>query len=227
MVRQASIGAGGVAATPVRARKTEAACSASPGPQTRSWQPRRAARRVPAHLRHARLRRLPQQVLGNLLQRFWLESQGMQRINLESLRRCEDRMNARRIPRHGGPGCAPMPSIATCAARLPHSPGRRPASPPHESARAQVAGAATYVDDIPEVRGTLHAAPILSTWRTAACAAWTPPPRWPCPACAAWCWRGDIPGDPMLAAFADDEPVFAIDTVQHIGQVVAWWWPTR
>jgi xanthine dehydrogenase small subunit len=25
------------------------------------------------------------QVLGNLLQRFWLESQGMQQINLESL----------------------------------------------------------------------------------------------------------------------------------------------
>ena len=33
---------------------------------------------------------------------------------------------------------------------------------PHESARAQVAGAAPYVDDIPEVRCTLHAAPILS-----------------------------------------------------------------
>ena len=33
----------------------------------------------------------------------------------------------------------------------------------HESARAQVAGAATYVDDIPEVKGTLYAAPILST----------------------------------------------------------------
>jgi xanthine dehydrogenase large subunit len=36
----------------------------------------------------------------------------------------------------------------------------------------------------------------------------------------------DIPGDPMLAVFAGDEPVFAIDTVQHIGQVSAWWWPT-
>ena len=36
-------------------------------------------------------------------------------------------------------------------------------SRPHESARAQVAGTATYVDDIPEVKGTLHAAPILST----------------------------------------------------------------
>ena len=35
-------------------------------------------------------------------------------------------------------------------------------SQPHESAAAQVAGAATYVDDIAEVHGTVHAAPILS-----------------------------------------------------------------
>ena len=35
-------------------------------------------------------------------------------------------------------------------------------SRPHESAAAQVAGGATYIDDIPEVRGTLQAAPILS-----------------------------------------------------------------
>jgi xanthine dehydrogenase large subunit len=32
----------------------------------------------------------------------------------------------------------------------------------HESARAQVAGAATYIDDLPELRGTLHAAPVCS-----------------------------------------------------------------
>ena len=34
---------------------------------------------------------------------------------------------------------------------------------PHESARAQVAGQAPYVDDIAELKGTLYAAPILST----------------------------------------------------------------
>ncbi|NBW51441.1 MAG: hypothetical protein EBR49_15410, partial [Betaproteobacteria bacterium] len=33
----------------------------------------------------------------------------------------------------------------------------------HESAVAQVAGAVHYIDDLPEVRGTLYAAPILST----------------------------------------------------------------
>ena len=35
-------------------------------------------------------------------------------------------------------------------------------SPAHESARAQVNGNARYVDDIPQVQGMLHAAPIMS-----------------------------------------------------------------
>ena len=48
-------------------------------------------------------------------------------------------------------------------ARDPHSAETAAGvSRPHESARAQVAGAATYIDDIPEVRGTLHAAPVCS-----------------------------------------------------------------
>jgi xanthine dehydrogenase large subunit len=93
-------------------------------------------------------------------------------------------------------------------------------STPHESAAAQVAGAATYVDDMLEARGTLYAAPILSpvahgTLRSVSGTA----------ALALAGVRGlvlaaDIPGDPMLAAFAGDEPVFAQGTVQHVGQVV-------
>jgi xanthine dehydrogenase large subunit len=93
-------------------------------------------------------------------------------------------------------------------------------SHPHESAAAQIAGAATYIDDIPEVRGTLHAAPILSKvahgtlLRVDASAALA------MPGVRAVILAKDIPGDPMLAAFAGDEPVFAIDTVQFIGQVI-------
>ena len=93
-------------------------------------------------------------------------------------------------------------------------------STPHESAAAQVAGAATYIDDMLEARGTLYAAPILSpvahgTLRSVSGTA----------ALALAGVRGlvlaaDIPGDPMLAAFAGDEPVFAQGTVQHVGQVV-------
>jgi xanthine dehydrogenase large subunit len=90
----------------------------------------------------------------------------------------------------------------------------------HESAWAQVAGAAPYVDDIPEVRGTLHAAPILSSCAhgrlkgvdsTAALSLY---------GVRAIILASDVPGNAMLAAFAGDEPVFAIDTVQHVGQVI-------
>ena len=33
---------------------------------------------------------------------------------------------------------------------------------PHESAQAQVSGQAQYIDDVTELRGTLHAAPVMS-----------------------------------------------------------------
>lgn len=93
-------------------------------------------------------------------------------------------------------------------------------SPAHESAQAQVSGNAIYVDDMPEVRGTLHAAPILSTQAHARLIGVDGTAALAMPGVVGLVLTGDIPGDPMLAAFAGDEPVFAIDTVQHIGQVV-------
>jgi len=93
-------------------------------------------------------------------------------------------------------------------------------STPHESAVAQVAGAVTYVDDIPEVRGTLYAAPILSTVAHGKLLAVNTSAARALPGVRDVILAQDIPGDPMLAAFAGDEPVFALDTVQHIGQVI-------
>ena len=90
----------------------------------------------------------------------------------------------------------------------------------HESARAQVAGAATYVDDILEAKGTLYAAPILSTVAhgrllgvdcTAALAM---------PGVVDVILPSDIPGDKLLATFMHDEPVFAQGVVEHVGQVI-------
>lgn len=86
VVKAASIGAGGVAATPVRARQTEATLRGQPWTADTVMAAVAALRaefqpisdmRASAHYR--------QTVLGNLLQRFWLESQGLQHINLESL----------------------------------------------------------------------------------------------------------------------------------------------
>jgi xanthine dehydrogenase large subunit len=126
----------------------------------------------------------------------------------------------------GGPGGsadAGERNIAP-ATRSPHAPasGGPPAgvSRAHESARAQVAGEATYIDDIPEVKGTLHAAPILSTVAHGRLLG--------VDAKAALAMSGvrgivlppDIPGDRLLATFVHDEPVFATGSVQHIGQVI-------
>ena len=90
----------------------------------------------------------------------------------------------------------------------------------HESARAQVAGAVNYVDDLPEVRGTLHAAPILSTVAHGTLRGVDARAALAMPGVRGVVLAQDIPGDRMLAAFAGDEPVFAFATVQHIGQVI-------
>ena len=85
VVRQASIGAGGVAATPARAVRTEALLVGRPWNQqtvNRAIDCLRAEFQPISDMRaSAGYRR---QVLGNLLQRFWLETQGVTGINLES-----------------------------------------------------------------------------------------------------------------------------------------------
>ncbi len=90
----------------------------------------------------------------------------------------------------------------------------------HESARAQVLGTVSYIDDLPETKGTLYAAPILSKVAHGRLRG--------VDSRAAQALRGvrgvvlspDVPGDKLLAAFGHDEPVFAIDSVQHVGQVI-------
>ncbi len=93
-------------------------------------------------------------------------------------------------------------------------------SRPHESARAQVAGTATYIDDLPEVRGTLHAAPILSTVAHGLLKGVDTAAAMAMPGVRGVVLAEDIPGDPVLATFVHDEPVFARGKVEHVGQVI-------
>ncbi|HPW07927.1 MAG TPA: xanthine dehydrogenase small subunit [Burkholderiaceae bacterium] len=84
-VLSASIGVGGVAATPVRAVKTQAALVGQPwnlATVKRAIGTLRAEFQPISDMRASSAYR--SEVLGNLLQRFWLESQGMQQINLEA-----------------------------------------------------------------------------------------------------------------------------------------------
>ena len=83
-VAQVSVGAGGVAATPVRAVRTEAALLGQPWSQQtvdHAVATLRAEFQPISDMRASAAYR--SEVLGNLLQRYWLESQGLNQINLE------------------------------------------------------------------------------------------------------------------------------------------------
>jgi xanthine dehydrogenase small subunit len=84
LVASVSIGAGGVAATPARARKTQAFLLGKPWTQAIALDAAKVLRaefQPIADMRASAGYR--SEVLGNLMQRFWLESQGVRQINLE------------------------------------------------------------------------------------------------------------------------------------------------
>jgi xanthine dehydrogenase small subunit len=86
-VAAVGIGAGGVAATPVRATHAEGALRDRPWTAAAAQAAAKALRtqfQTISDMRASAAYRA--EVLGNLMQRFWLESQGEQHINLESFR---------------------------------------------------------------------------------------------------------------------------------------------
>ncbi len=91
----------------------------------------------------------------------------------------------------------------------------------HESAHAQVQGAVRYVDDLPELQGTLHAAPVMSRIAHGRVRGLDFSAALSMPGVRGVVTAQDIPGDPIFAAFSHDEPIFAADVVQYIGNVMA------
>ena len=85
VVVRASIGAGGVAAMPSRAATTEAFLTGRPWTLPTVQQAMAVLRAEFSPISDMRASSAYRtEVLGNLLQRYWLESQGMRQINLES-----------------------------------------------------------------------------------------------------------------------------------------------
>ncbi len=83
VVTQASIGAGGVAATPVRAVQTQAALVGQPWTLATAHAAAAALRAEFQPISDMRASAAYRsEVMGNLLERFWLESQGQTQINL-------------------------------------------------------------------------------------------------------------------------------------------------
>jgi len=90
----------------------------------------------------------------------------------------------------------------------------------HESAVRHIDGRAQYIDDLPEVAGTLHAAPILSPLAHGRVRGMDTAAAYAAPGVYALVGSADIPGDHVLANFAHDEAIFADHTVQHVGNVM-------
>jgi xanthine dehydrogenase small subunit len=82
-----AIGAGGVAATPARAVQTESLLRGQPWTLEAVRQATESLRSEFQPITDMRASAAYRsEVLGNLMQRFWLESQGMKQINLEDFR---------------------------------------------------------------------------------------------------------------------------------------------
>jgi len=91
-------------------------------------------------------------------------------------------------------------------------------SQPHESAHLHVAGEARYVDDIPELTGTLHAALGLSTQAHAKVKSMDLSAVLASPNVVAVLTAKDIPGKNSCGPILADDPILADGLVQYVGQ---------
>jgi xanthine dehydrogenase large subunit len=90
----------------------------------------------------------------------------------------------------------------------------------HESASAQLTGRAQYIDDLPEIKGTLFAAPICSPQAHGVLKGLDCSDALAMPGVVKVIQASDLRGDPFFSNFTHDEPIFAITRVEHVGQVM-------
>ncbi|HUG23868.1 xanthine dehydrogenase molybdopterin binding subunit [Piscinibacter sp.] len=91
---------------------------------------------------------------------------------------------------------------------------------PHESAHLHVAGEATYVDDLPELAGTLHAALGLSPVAHGRLTTIALERVRAMPGVVAVLTAADVPGPNDCGAILHDEPILADGDVRYAGQPV-------
>ena len=89
---------------------------------------------------------------------------------------------------------------------------------PHESAHLHVSGEAVYVDDIPEIAGTLHAALGLSTQPHAIVKSIDLTAARSASGVVAVLTAADIPGENDCGPIIHDDPILADGLVQYVGQ---------
>jgi len=91
----------------------------------------------------------------------------------------------------------------------------------HDSALKHATGQAIYIDDIAEPPGTLHAALVLSPIASGRLRKLDLSPCLSCPGVVAAFAAGDVPGLNNIASPGKEEPLFAEDKVEFMGQPLA------
>ncbi len=93
-------------------------------------------------------------------------------------------------------------------------------SHPHDSAARHVRGEATYIDDMPDLPGTLHIAPILSLVACGELQKIDTKSAEKCAGVVRILTAKDIPGHNDLAPILSHEPVFVDGKIDYVGQVI-------
>ena len=98
--------------------------------------------------------------------------------------------------------------------------GRVGTPEPHESADLHVSGDARYTDDIPEPKGTLHAAIGVSSHPHARIKSINLDPVREAPGVVAVITADDVPGVNDIGGALKDDPIFAERLVQYVGHSI-------
>ena len=96
---------------------------------------------------------------------------------------------------------------------------------PHDSAHLHVAGSAAYTDDLPEPRDLLHLAIGMSPVAHANLNSVDLSTVLASDGVVDVCTADDIPGENNYGSIVKDDPIFAQDLVQYVGQPVFPWSP--
>ncbi|MEY4417099.1 MAG: hypothetical protein RIQ53_4392, partial [Pseudomonadota bacterium] len=233
-VVEARLAWGGLAATVRRAARTEAALlgrlwdeaalAAAQAALAEDFQPLSDLRATDAYrLQGARA----------LLRRLWLETRAIDPLPAAGTTVWAWPLDG---PRDADPGSASAltPLEAALAEHPPGTPAAAPtattataATPvigrplPHESAALHVAGRAPYIDDLPELAGTLHGALLLSPIAHGRLLGVDKAALLARPGVVAVYVAADIPGTNDCGPVVHDDPLLADGELRHVGQPVA------
>ncbi len=90
----------------------------------------------------------------------------------------------------------------------------------HDSARRHVRGEAIYIDDMPDLPNTLHIAPVLSPVAAGKIKSIDASKAFATSGAVCFLSADDIPGKNEVAPILKNEPIFAEEIVEHVGQIV-------